>query len=151
MFYQLHFKQKIHSSIEEVWDFISSPSNLQHITPKSMLFKITSDKTSTNIYPGMIITYKVSPLLGIQMDWMTEITQIDTRKMFIDEQRYGPYKLWHHQHILEKAGDHVIMKDIISYIPPFGILGTLANYLFIKKKIKSIFKYREQALDKVFH
>jgi ligand-binding SRPBCC domain-containing protein len=103
------------------------------------------------MYQGMIIGYKVSPLLGIKTSWLTEITHVVDKKYFVDEQRIGPYKLWHHQHILEELPDgSVLMKDIVTYQPPFGFLGAIANTLLIRKKLNEIFAFRNQAVDKRF-
>ena len=151
MFYQLHFSQTLNCSIDDAWSFITTPSNLKKVTPKAMSFRILSDNDQTKVYPGMIIIHEVVPLLGIKMKWMTEITQCMEKKRFVDEQRVGPYKMWHHQHIIEDHESHVIMKDIITYIPPFGIIGRIANKVFIKKKINSIFQYRREILDKLFN
>ncbi|HDP55564.1 MAG TPA: hypothetical protein ENN24_07810, partial [Bacteroidetes bacterium] len=100
-FYQLHKQQHIKATIDEVWDFISSPHNLKHITPKHMGFDITTSNLPKTMYPGMIITYKVRPMLGIPVKWVTEITHVVHKKYFVDEQRVGPYSLWHHQHLLQ--------------------------------------------------
>lgn len=149
-FYQLHKTQKVNCSLDEIWDFISSPKNLKEITPDHMGFDITSKDTPEKMYPGMIITYKVSPLLGIKMNWMTEITQVNEKKFFIDEQRVGPYKLWHHQHFVEEIEGGVIMRDIVTYQPPFGILGAMMNGLVIKKKLQEIFDYRCKAVEEKY-
>jgi len=98
----------------------------------------------------MIITYKVSPLFGIKMIWMTEITQVKDYEYFVDEQRIGPYSLWHHQHKIETINGGVSMTDIVTYQPPFGFLGALANLLFIRKQLRKIFYYRKTALEKRF-
>lgn len=148
-FYQFHSEQQINASLEDVWDFISSPTNLKEITPDYMGFDITS-KTSGKMYPGMIISYKVSPMLGIKTDWVTEITHVQEQSFFVDEQRIGPYNLWHHQHIIEANEAGVLMKDIVTYEPPFAFLGALANSLFIKKKLKEIFDYRTVVIDKKY-
>lgn len=149
-FYQLIKTQKIPVSIPEIWDFISSPANLKEITPEHMGFEVTSNTGSEKMYPGMIITYKVSPLLRIKMNWMTEITHVRDFDFFVDEQRMGPYKLWHHQHKVEPIDGGVLMTDIVTYQPPFGFLGAMANALFIRKQLKKIFEYRTQALEKKF-
>ena len=148
-FYQFKRIQKIDKPIEDVWGFISNPGNLKVITPNYMGFDITSDDICSNIYPGMIISYKVSPLLGIKMNWVTEITHINENKYFVDEQRVGPYKIWHHQHILEASGNGTLMTDIVSYKPPFGFIGNLANPM-IKRKLKEIFDYRTKVLSNIF-
>lgn len=149
-FYQYKQEQKVNSSLEEVWDFISSPANLKEITPDYMGFDITSTDTPEKMYPGMIITYIVKPVFGIKTPWMTEITQVKDHEFFIDEQRVGPYKLWHHQHFIEKIEGGVLMKDIVTYSPPFGFLGAIANKLLIRKKLNEIFEYRTMAVEKKF-
>ena len=102
------------------------------------------------MYPGMIITYKVSPLLGIKLNWMTEITNVKEYEYFVDEQRIGPYSLWHHQHKIEPIDGGVLMTDIVTYQPPFGFIGAIANSLIIKKRLQQIFDYRSIALEKRF-
>ena len=151
MYYQLHKEQKLNAKISDVWNFSVSPKNLQRITPDKMGFEITSKNSEEKIYPGMIITYKVSPILNIKMNWVTEITQVKENKFFIDEQRLGPYKMWHHQHIFIDNDDHVLMKDIVTYIPPFGLLGDMANKLFIKRQLNEIFNYRFVEMNKIFN
>ena len=99
-FYQFFVEQFIAADCAQVWKFISAPSNLKKITPKGMGFNITSKEDKVKMYPGMIITYKLRPLIGINMNWMTEITQVREMDYFIDEQRVGPFKMWHHQHKL---------------------------------------------------
>ena len=98
----------------------------------------------------MIISYKVSPLFGIKTTWVTEIVHLKENSYFVDEQRVGPYKMWHHQHILESIDNGTLMKDIVSYQPPLGILGTLANQMIIKKKLNEIFDYRTKVLLNLF-
>ena len=114
------------------------------------MFTTTSNTGEAKMYPGMIITYKVSPLFGIKMDWMTEITHVKEFEYFVDEQRIGPYSLWHHQHKVEAIKGGVLMTDIVTYQPPMGIFGALANWLFIRKQLQQIFDYRTIALEKRF-
>lgn len=147
-FYRFYREQKLHASTEELWEFISSPKNLKEITPPHMGFDITTPNLPEKMYPGMVISYKVRPLLGIKTDWVTEITHVQEGRYFVDEQRIGPYTLWHHEHFLEPTEDGVLMKDIITYQPPFGVLGALANSLFIKKQLNAIFDYRRRVLEK---
>jgi ligand-binding SRPBCC domain-containing protein len=149
-FYQLKETQEVKATLAQVWDFISSPKNLKKITPDYMGFEITSGEQQEKMYTGMIITYKVSPVLGINMNWMTEITHVEYLKFFIDEQRMGPYTMWHHQHHIEEINGKVLMTDIVTYIPPFGFLGAIANTLFIKNQLKEIFDYRRKAVDDFF-
>jgi len=146
---QLFYEQKINTDIDKLWKFISSPKNLSKITPRYMDFKILTE-IPNEMYEGLIISYTVKPILGIKMNWVTEITHIKDKKYFVDEQRKGPYKMWHHEHILVETDNGIIMKDIISYIPPFGILGKILNKLFIKRQVSEIFNYRTEVLKKIF-
>ena len=148
---QIKRTQLLKTDIDTLWEFISSPKNLQAITPKSMRFKITSDNKDEKMYPGMIISYKVAPILSIPMTWVTEITQVKEHAFFIDNQVIGPYKLWHHQHIFTQTKEGILMEDIISYTPPFGIIGKIANLLFIKRKVESIFDFRFKILEERFN
>ena len=149
--YQFRTEQLLPAPIEEVWDFISSPDNLKKITPESMGFEIISEGIPEKMYAGMMITYMVKPLFGIKTKWVTEITHIEQGKFFIDEQRVGPYSLWHHQHFVEKVENGVLMKDIVTYSPPFSFIGALVNSILIKKKLKEIFDYRRVALERHFN
>jgi ligand-binding SRPBCC domain-containing protein len=149
-FYQLHKTQIIPATIDEIWEFISSPANLKKITPGYMGFDITSPHISPKMYPGMIISYKVSPVLGIKMTWVTEITQVKEKEYFVDEQRVGPYAMWHHEHKIEAVEGGVLMTDIVSYKPPFGFIGSIANALFIKRQLRGIFEFRKKAMEGMF-
>ena len=148
--YQLYRKQKIPSTIEQVWDFIANPGNLQNITPEYMGFDITTSNLPDQMYPGMIIIYKVSPISRIKMNWVTEITHIREQEYFVDEQRSGPYKIWHHEHRITPVDGGVLMTDLVTYQPPFGFLGTVANRFFIRKKLDEIFEFRRQKLTEIF-
>jgi ligand-binding SRPBCC domain-containing protein len=149
--HQVKFTQKLPISPSKAWDFFSSPLNLAEITPDDMEFIVTSNLDSdTKMYPGMIITYKVSPLFGIKLNWMTEITQLEENKYFIDEQRFGPFKFWHHQHHFKAIDGGVEMTDILTYGLPFGILGEIAHGIIVKSKVKEIFTFRKQKVNELF-
>jgi|TARA_B100001059_G_scaffold68578_1_gene65432 ligand-binding SRPBCC domain-containing protein len=148
-YYSLKTEQKLPISMHEAWDFFSSPKNLSKITPKHMGFTITN-KPSETMFEGQIITYKVSPLFGIKINWMTEITTVKNHEYFIDEQRFGPYSLWHHRHHFSEIEGGVKMTDEVNYKLPFGIIGSIAHRIFIKNKLKSIFEYREKVLIDIF-
>jgi ligand-binding SRPBCC domain-containing protein len=148
-FYSLKTELNIPISISEAWIFFSSPKNLSKITPEQMGFIITNEPVD-NMFQGQIITYKVSPLLGIKINWMTEITTVKQNEYFIDEQRFGPYSLWHHRHHFYEIDGGVKMIDEVNYKLPFGFIGRIAHGLFIKKKLKSIFDYREKVLLEMF-
>jgi len=149
-FYQFKKTQEINASLEEVWKFISDPANLKKITPDYMGFDITSTDVPSKMYAGMIISYKVSPLFGIKTTWVTEITHLKANSYFVDEQRVGPYKIWHHQHMIQPTEKGTLMTDIVSYQPPLGLLGSVANTLIINGKLNEIFDYRTKALEEIF-
>lgn len=149
--FHLKFSQFLPISLPEAWDFFSSPMNLAKITPKEMAFTVTSPiQADEKMYPGMIITYKVSPVAGIKLNWMTEITQVSDQKYFIDEQRFGPYKFWHHQHHFKAVPGGVEMTDILTYGLPMGIFGNIANSVFVARKLQQIFNFRKQKTIELF-
>jgi ligand-binding SRPBCC domain-containing protein len=147
--YNLKTVQFLPISLEKAWDFFSSPSNLSKITPAELNFKILSTDL-TKVYAGQVIEYKVHPILGIPLYWMTEITQVEHHKYFVDDQRYGPYSMWHHQHHFKVVEGGVEMTDIVHYKLPFWFLGDIANTLFVKAKLKEIFDYRIKKVAEIF-
>lgn len=147
--YQKRSIQKLPISVEEAWDFLSDPKNLKTITPDYMGFEIVSG-ADRSMYPGQIIQYIVTPVLCIKTKWVTEITHVKEGKYFVDEQRFGPYALWHHKHFIKPIEGGIEMEDIIDYKIPFGILGQCVHPLLVKPKLKEIFEYREQKLIELF-
>ena len=148
--YTLEAKQELNISLNLAWDYFSSTNNLANITPPKMGFDITS-KVDRKVYQGQIITYKVSPVPFVKTNWVTEITAVKEHEFFIDEQRFGPYSMWHHEHFFEALPNgNTLMSDKISYKIPFGFLGSIAQTLFVKKQLKEIFSYRKQVLDSIF-
>lgn len=147
--FKLYRKQKLPISIEEAWEFFSSPKNLKEITPDYMDFQITND-IPEKMRSGTIITYTVKPMFGIPISWVTEITHVDEPGYFVDEQRFGPYRMWHHEHTFKEIEDGVEMEDIVNYVLPFGIFGNIAHTLFVKKQLNDIFDYRYKKLEKLF-
>jgi ligand-binding SRPBCC domain-containing protein len=149
--YALKYETFIPTTLDKAWDFFSSPLNLQKITPPDMSIVVTSDSDErTKIYPGMIITYKISPLLGIKFNWMTEITHVKEKEYFVDEQRFGPYALWHHQHHFKQMEGGVLMTDIVNYAIPYGFIGRIVNSLLVEKKLKKVFDFREETIGHLF-
>ena len=148
--YKKETVQFVNASIEECWAFFSSPKNLQKITPGTMGFQIT-DFDGKNMYAGQIIQYKVSPLLGLKLRWTTEITNVKDNEYFIDEQRFGPYVLWHHKHFFEPSENGTKMTDLVHYALPLGFLGRIMNTLVVKNKLKEIFDYREVKVNEIFN
>lgn len=132
--------------MREAWDFFATPKNLERITPDDFHIEITSRPMPDRIHKGQIITYEMKPMLGIKTNWMTEITHVEENSFFIDEQRSGPYKIWHHEHWFEQRKDGVLMTDKVVYVMPFGIIGRLAHGLFVGRQIKHIFAHRKKAI-----
>ena len=147
--FKIYTKQKLPITIEEVWGFLSNPKNLSCITPNYMKFKIT-DCDFKPVYQGQIIQYTVRPLLNIPLKWVTEITHVVNENYFVDEQRFGPYSLWHHKHFLREIDGGIEMEDIIHYKIPLGFIGEFLNFLFIKNQLKEIFEYRKNKLIEIF-
>lgn len=147
--YQLYSKQLLPITKQEAWDFLSSPRNLKVITPDHMGFNILSGGERP-MFSGQIIQYIVKPFPFFSTKWVTEITHVKEGDYFVDEQRFGPYALWHHKHFLKETDKGVEMEDIIDYKIPFGILGQLAHPIIVKKQLQEIFKYREQKLTELF-
>ncbi len=147
--YSLEVTQFLKISLTEAWDFFSSPGNLSRITPEHMGFEITSGAPA-KMYTGQIITYKVSPFPGVKTNWVTEITHVSEGSFFVDEQRFGPYRMWHHEHHFEAKDDGVLMTDHVSYKLPLGFLGRMAHSLFVKNQLTQIFKHRERCLERMF-
>ena len=145
-----YWEQLIRRPLDEVWAFFSRPENLDNITPEEMKFEILSPIQGVPMYEGMIIQYNVTPLLGIKMNWVTEITHVRDHAYFIDEQRFGPYALWHHQHHFEEVDEGVLMRDILHYKVPYGPIGNIANALFVEGKVDEIFRYRFRVVDELF-
>ncbi|WP_421765720.1 SRPBCC family protein [Ekhidna sp.] len=147
--YTLTVMQQLPIGLSDAWEFFSSPRNLAKITPAHMGFKITSD-VPKKMFSGQIITYKVSPLAWVKTNWVTEITHVEENKFFVDEQRFGPYSMWHHEHHFEENNEGIMMTDKVSYKIPFGFLGHIAQLLFVKRQLKQIFEYRLKTLEEMF-
>ena len=150
MKYQLYREQQLNCDLETAWAFFSSPHNLSKITPKNMGFIVHTDVGNQPIFVGMLIDYTVSPFLGIPLKWRTKIMQVDALKSFTDFQEKGPYKMWNHHHEFIPNKEGVMMKDTVDYELPWGILGSIAHTLFVKKKLESIFDFRFQVLEQKF-
>jgi len=147
--YTLHKKQNLPISVEEAWEFLSSPKNLKTITPDYMGFHILSG-ADRPMYPGQIIQYIVTPVLGIKTKWVTEITHVKDKEYFVDEQRFGPYALWHHKHFIKAIEGGVEMEDIVDYKVPMGFLGQMVHPILVKPKLEEIFNYRTKKLEELF-
>ena len=148
--YSIKTIQTIPVSLATAWDFFSSPANLKEITPGNLGFNIISKHHGDKMYAGQIIEYTVKPVLAIPVYWMTEITHVADQQYFVDEQRFGPYSMWHHQHHFKAVEAGVEMTDIVHYKLPFWFLGDIANSLFVKNKLKNIFDFRYKIVEQRF-
>ena len=147
--YTLYKKQQLPISKKEAWSFLSEPKNLKVITPNYMGFDILAG-ADRPIFAGQIIQYIVTPILGIKTKWITEITHVVNGEYFVDEQRFGPYALWHHKHFIKEIDGGVEMEDIVDYKLPFGILGQLIHPFLVKPRLEQIFNYRTKKLEELF-
>ncbi len=135
--------------LEECWRFFSDPGNLSKITPPTMGFTVLSE-LPPEIHTGLMIRYRVSPLFGIPLSWLTEITQVRRPDYFVDEQRVGPYKVWHHEHFFRAIdGQQTEVRDLVHYVPPLGPLGALLNRLVIRRQLERIFDFRTESLARI--
>ncbi len=146
---RLEFEQSLPLSLAEAWDFFSRPENLARITPPDLGFEVTSP-VPERMYAGMIINYRVRPLAGVALPWTTEITQVAEPVYFVDEQRSGPYRLWHHQHHFTEVDDRVRMTDLVHYQVSFGLLGHWLAGGLVRSRLDEIFYYRKQKLLELF-
>ena len=147
--YTLHTLQKLPISIEKAWEFLSDPRNLKNITPDYMGFSILRGADRA-MYPGQLIQYIVTPIAGIPTKWVTEITHVKEGSYFVDEQRFGPYALWHHKHFIKPIPGGIEMEDIVDYKIPFGLLGQWLHPVLVKPKLDEIFAYRKNKLEELF-
>lgn len=148
--YQKRFTQFIPVPPDEVWAFIASPSNLKNITPPEMRFEIVTPELPEEMYAGMMVEYRLYVLPALKISWLTEITHIEDKSYFVDEQRIGPYAIWHHEHRIVAYENGTMMTDLLSYKLPFGFFGHVLNKLFISKRIQDIFNYRRTAVERFF-
>ena len=147
--YTMHSKQKLPITLDQAWELLSDPKNLKLITPEYMCFNILSG-ADRPMYAGQIIQYIVTPILGIKTKWVTEITHVVDKSYFVDEQRFGPYALWHHKHFIKEIPGGVEMEDIVDYKVPMGILGQLVHPFLVKPKLNEIFEYRRKKLIELY-
>lgn len=147
--HRIEATQVLPITIEEAWRFFADPRNLVRITPPDMHFRITS-LVPERIYAGLIVTYTLRPLLGLPLPWVTEITHIEEGKRFVDEQRMGPYRLWHHEHELTSVPGGVELRDVVHYALPFGPLDDVVHALGIGRRVRRIFDYRREVLSARF-
>jgi ligand-binding SRPBCC domain-containing protein len=147
--HRLEREQFLPISLAEAWDFFSSPANLDHITPSDLGFEITSG-LEPGTREGQIITYRVRIAPGVKVAWVTEIKSVIEGRQFVDEQRFGPYKFWHHLHSFEEVDGGVRMRDVVHYALPFAWVGEAVHVLFVRAKLRAIFDFRKQRLEELF-
>lgn len=142
--------QKIPAPLEKVWELFSNSANLVQLTPAGMDIHILSDPEDQKIYTGQIIRYRLKPLWGIPVHWVTEINEVEEGKFFSDTQQKGPYRVWEHHHYFKPIDGGVEMRDIVHYKIPWGLLGRIANTVVVRKKLRQVFSYRYAQIEKLF-
>jgi ligand-binding SRPBCC domain-containing protein len=147
--HRIRYSQFIPVPPEEAWDFFSDPRNLPRITPQWMSFELLSDPPE-RMYPGLLIEYRVRPLWGIPLRWLTEITHVVEPFLFVDEQRFGPYRLWHHQHRFRAVAGGVEMEDDVHYLLRGGPFGRVAQRYLVRPRLEEIFRFRRAAVERIF-
>lgn len=154
--HRLSRTQQLPIDLDAAWRYFWTPLNLQQMTPEFLHFRLTSEVPPT-IHPGLILTYSIAAIAGIPMTWVTEIKHVvgpsDTRDgvcQFVDEQRLGPFRFWHHLHRFTPNADGVRMEDIVHYVMPWGWLGESVHQLFIRHRLRQIFEFRRNYLDGLF-
>ncbi|MGJ8656162.1 MAG: SRPBCC family protein [Akkermansiaceae bacterium] len=146
----LNSEQELPITLDEAWEFFSTPANLEKLTPKNLRFKIITC-SHDHMVQGQIISYKIRLMPFVWMNWVTEITQAEDKSHFIDDQRSGPYKIWHHRHTFTETENGVLMQDQVHYLLPFGPIGKIVHTLFVKAQLKRIFHFRTQILEEKFN
>lgn len=149
--YTLRTEQQLPIPLAEAWDFFSNPANLTAITPPQLGFRVTS-QLPAKMYAGMIVTYRVTPLAGVPVSWVTEITHAEEPIRFVDEQRFGPYRFWHHQHEFREIPGGTEMRDLVHYALPraAGPFGWFVNRWIVRRQLATIFSYRQGVLEERF-
>jgi ligand-binding SRPBCC domain-containing protein len=146
--HQIHRKQMIPISISEAWEFFSSPENLSTITPSWLNLTVISD-LPRGMHSGMIISYRITPIVRVPTIWISEITHVEAPVYFVDEQRLGPFRFWHHQHVFKEVGRNVEMQDLVNYAMPLGPIGEMVHAVSVRKKVEAIFDFRQKALEQI--
>lgn len=147
--HSIHRTQTLPVSLEKAWQFFSSPFNLPSIIPPWLKLTVTNG-VSDQMFPGMIIRYRVTPLLSVSVTWISEITHMDPMHYFVDEQRFGPYRFWHHHHHFQPAKGGIEMTDTVHYSMKYGPLGGLMHAFLIRKRLEAIFDFRQRTLTHLF-
>jgi len=146
---RFHCVLRLPIGLSVAWDFFSDPRNLRRMTPPFLGIEITSE-APPRMYPGMIITYAIRPLPGITVHWVTEITHVREPNLFVDEQRFGPYRFWHHQHHFREVDGGIEISDLVHYSLPFGIIGRVIGGSYVRRQLAGIFSFRKTFLEKTF-
>ncbi|UFS70992.1 SRPBCC family protein [Geomonas sp. RF6] len=140
--------QRLTMSLGDAWTFFSDPANLPVITPPELGFTMAGP-LPPRMHPGMIASYTVTPFGLIRLGWITEITHVEEPHFFVDEQRFGPYRFWHHQHHMREVPGGVEMHDIVHYILPFAPFSRIIAGQ-VAKQLDTIFDFRHKTLQKMF-
>ena len=146
--YILEKLQFISKSKAEVFDFFKAPENLKKITPENLNFKITTPSPIL-MKEGTLIEYIIK-LFGVSIYWRTLISEYNPPHSFRDLQLNGPYDVWDHTHIFKDCKNGVMMIDKVKYSIPFGIIGRLAHFVWVKAELRRIFNHRYKVIEQIF-
>lgn len=146
---RIHVRCLLPVAVSEAWDFFSDPRNLRRITPPALGIRITSD-LPPRMHPGMLVTYSITPFLGVPLRWVTEITHMREPLLFVDEQRFGPYRFWHHQHHFREEDGGTLIEDLVHYALPLGPAGRILAGPFVRRQLAGIFTFRTRFLEEAF-
>jgi ligand-binding SRPBCC domain-containing protein len=146
--YQLERTQILPVSQNQAWQFFSQPRNLPDITPPWLGFRITCS-ADENLHAGQVFSYRLKPIFGIPATWISEITHVHEPDYFIDEQRFGPYRFWHHRHIFKPVDSGTLIHDVVHYAIGWGMFGQWVQRLIVAPRLERIFNYRQEKLEQI--
>lgn len=147
--YRLSCAQIVPADLDRVWEFFATPRNLNKLTPPEMHFDILFGADEP-MYPGQLIEYRIRLVPGVVIHWLTEITHVEPKRRFIDEQRFGPYAFWYHEHRFVPTPEGTWIEDHVTYALPLGIFGEIAHALWVRRQLEYIFDFRHRAIEEIF-
>ncbi|MFZ1322599.1 MAG: SRPBCC family protein [Ignavibacteria bacterium] len=130
----------IDSKIKDAFDFHSDTNNLVKISPDNI--KVSIIKLDLPLKEGSIIELKISQFGIISNKWKLQIKNLKPFNLITDKMISGPFKYWEHDHIFTEENGKTLMTDSLKYELPFGIIGKLADKIFLKRMIKKQFEIR---------
>lgn len=140
---ELERRQVVTRTLEETFDFFANPHNLAAITPPWLSFRIV--EAPERLGPRALLRYRLS-VLGVPVDWRTEIADWRPPRSFTDVQVAGPYRLWIHTHRFASVDGGTEIYDHVRYRVPGGPLAPLVHAAFVRPRLEEIFAFRARRL-----